>query len=60
MSEPIDVDYEDPADGICSRCWLCDQETDGLYGRDEDLCYRCGMRGCVDDLCHGQGFCDCP
>lgn len=35
-------------------------ERDGEY-RDSVTCWRCGGEGievfCVDDLCHGAGFC---
>lgn len=52
----IDVDDfadEMPEDDV--RCSVCGAELD--FG-DRDPCDDCtGLRRCVDDICHGSGYC---
>lgn len=53
-------DYEgfDPDDDTV-WCVTCDSplQDNPAYGRDGDECRACGLKGCWDDLCHGQGWC---
>ncbi|HUR18868.1 MAG TPA: HNH endonuclease [Acidimicrobiales bacterium] len=54
-------DYQ-PYDPDGHYCATCDQEVpaDDLdFDKYAELsCYRCRLQGCVDDLCHGRGFCE--
>lgn len=47
--------YDDRGD----FCATCDEliECQAFYGEDYDECRRCALRGCIDDMCHGQGWC---
>ena len=39
-------------------CEACDEEGDDLRDTPDGLlCRGCALRGCPDDMCHGQGWC---
>ena len=54
MSALEQVDYDEFDDGRL-RCSVCDAEA--MFD-DRDPCDDCtGLRGCIDDICHGLGYC---